>query len=379
MPAKSLPFFSSLNDSPGFGKPGSKAIFGEIKTLIEQSRQQVAATVNATMSLLYWEIGKCINEEILKDKRAAYGKQIVATLWRQLTIDYGGSFSEKNLRRMMQFAEVFPNKEIVSALCAQLTWSHFKVLIPIDDSIKRMFYIEMCKIEKWSVRIFTERINSMLYERTAISKSPEDSIKNELQQLKHNQQITPDLVFRDPYFLDFLGLKDSYSENDLESAIVAELQRFIIEMGNDFAFLARQKRLMIDNKDYYIDLLFYHRRLRSLVVIDLKTGEFDAAYKGEMELYLGYLEKYEMIEGENQPIGLILCTGKNPEHIELLQLHKSNIKVADYFTILPSKEILLDRLRRAITIAQDNLSAHKKIKRSIIKAGITEKIIKEKP
>ena len=152
-------------------------------------------------------------------------------------------------------------------------------------------------------------------------------------------------------------MKDTYSERDLETAVVADLQRFISEFGSDFAFLARQKRLMIDNRDYYLDLLFYHRRLKCLIAIDLKIGEFDAAYKGEMELYLGYLEKHEAVEGENPPIGLILCTGKNPEHIELLQLHKSNIKVADYFTILPSKEILLDRLHKAIAIAQNQISA----------------------
>ena len=237
----------------------------------------------------------------------------------------------------------------------QLSWSHLKILIPIEDPLKRMFYIEMCKIEKWSVRTFRERINSMLYERTAISKKPEETIKHELELLKNTQQITPDLVFRDPYFLDFLGLKDTYSEKDLESAIVAELQRFITELGSDFAFMARQKRLMIDSKDYYIDLLFYHRRLKCLIAIDLKIGEFDAAHKGEMELYLAYLEKHEAMEGENPPIGLILCTGKSPEHIELMQLHKSNIKVADYFSILPSKEILLDRLHKAIAIAQNNL------------------------
>jgi predicted nuclease of restriction endonuclease-like (RecB) superfamily len=220
-----------------------------------------------------------------------------------------------------------------------------------------MFYLEMCKIEKWSTRELQDKINSMLYERTAISKKPEETIKNELKQLKDTNQLTPDLVFRDPYFLDFLGLKDTYSEKDLETAIIAELQRFISELGNDFAFMARQKRLMIDSRDYYIDLLFYHRRLKCLIAIDLKIGEFDAAHKGEMELYLAYLEKNETVEGENPPIGLILCAGKNPEHIELLQLHKSNIKVADYFTILPSKEVLLDRLNKAIVIAQNHISA----------------------
>ena len=330
-------------------------IFHEIKSFIEQSRQQVALSVNANLSILYWQIGKRINEEILKSKRAEYGKQIVATLWRQLTEEYGNSYSEKNLRRMMQFAKVFPKKEIVVSLIRQLSWTHILAVIPIDDPLKRKFYIEMCKLEKWSVRTFRERINSMLYERTAISKKPEETIKNDLRKLKNSQQITPDLVFRDPYFLDFLDLKDTYSEKDLESAIIVELQRFISELGNDFAFLARQKRIIIDNRDYRIDLLFYHRRLKSLIAIDLKIGEFDAAYKGEMELYLGYLEKHETVEGENPPLGLILCTGKNPEHIELLQLHKSNIKVADYFTILPSKKILLDRLHKAIDIAKNQI------------------------
>ncbi|MFC1538073.1 YhcG family protein [Candidatus Latescibacterota bacterium] len=335
-------------------------IFSEIKSLIEQSRQQAAVQVNALMSMLYWQIGRRINDEVLKNRRAEYGKQIVAKLWRQLTTEYGEAFSEKNLRRMMQFATVFPDKEIVSTLCRQLTWSHFKILIPIDDELKRDFYIEMCKIEKWSVRTFRERINSMLYERTAISKKPEATIKNEIQQFKDTQQITSDLVFRDPYVLDFLGLKDTYSEKDLESAIIAELQRFIIELGTDFAFLARQKRITIDNRDYYIDLLFYHRRLKSLIAIDLKIGVFDAAFKGEMELYLAYLEKYESVHDENPPIGLILCAGKNPEHVELLQLHKSNIKVADYFTVLPSKEVLLDKLHKAIEIARNRLTSRER-------------------
>lgn len=331
-------------------------LIGEIKSLIEQSKQQLAISVNATMSLLYWQIGKRINEEVNRQNRTeSYGKQIVATLWRQLEKEYGASFSEKNLRRMMQFAEVFPDEKIVVSLIRQLSWSHIKILIPIAEPLKREFYIEMCKLEKWSVRVFQERIQSLLYERTAISKKPELTIQHDLNLLKKEQKLNPDFVFRDPYFLDFLGLRDSYSEKDLESAVIAELQRFIIELGSDFAFLARQKRLMIDDRDYYIDLLFYHRRLKCLIAIDLKIGEFDAAYKGEMELYLGYLEKYEMVDGENPPIGLILCTGKNPEHIELLQLHKSKIKVADYFTILPSKEILLDKLHRAIAIAQNQI------------------------
>jgi predicted nuclease of restriction endonuclease-like (RecB) superfamily len=252
----------------------------------------------------------------------------------------------------MKFAQTFSDLQIVYTLCRQLSWSHLRLVMFIDDELKRLFYIEMCKLEKWSVRTLRERIQSMLYERTAISRKPEETIKNELILLRDEQKLNPDLVFRDPYFLDFLGLKDTFSEKDLETAIIAELQRFIIEMGSDFAFMARQKRITIDGKDYKIDLLFYHRRLKSLVAIDLKIGEFDAAHKGEMELYLRYLEKHESVEGENSPVGLILCAGKSPEHVELLQLDKSNIKVADYLTQLPSKELLLEKLHKAIEIAR---------------------------
>ena len=337
----------------------TNALFSSIKQLIEESKQQVAVAVNATMSMLYWQIGTKINEELNQNSNAEnYGKQIVATLWRQLETDYGTSFSEKNLRRMMQFAKVFPDEKIVVSLIRQLSWTHILALIPIDDPLKREFYIEICKLEKWSVRTFRERINSMLYERTAISKKPEKTIEADLQLLKSEQQLSPDLVFRDPYLLDFLGLSDMYSEKDLEASIIVELQRFINELGSDFAFMARQKRISIDNRDYYIDLLFYHRRLKCLVAIDLKLGEFEAGFKGQMELYLRYLQKNEKVEGENNPIGLILCSGKNEEHIELMQLEKSNIKVAEYLTLLPSQEILKEKLHSAIAIATSKNQEH---------------------
>jgi predicted nuclease of restriction endonuclease-like (RecB) superfamily len=331
------------------------ALLGSIKELIEQSRQQVAVTVNATITTLYWNVGKKINHETLQNTRAEYGKQIVATLSRQLTMEYGKGWGEKQLRHCMRFADAFPDEQIVYTLCRQLSWSHIRLIMFMDDALKREFYIEICKLEKWSVRALRDRINSMLYERTAISKKPELTIQNDLTLLKDKQQLSPEMVFRDPYFLDFLGLKDTYSEKDLEAAIVAELQRFITELGHDFAFLARQKRITIDNRDYKIDLLFYHRRLKCLVAIDLKLGEFEAGFKGQMELYLRYLEKHEMVEGEKQPIGLILCAGKNEEHIELLQLDKSNIRVAEYLTELPDKSLLQRKLHQAIQIARDRL------------------------
>lgn len=333
-----------------------KGLFGALKHLIAESKQQVAISVNATMTLLYWEVGNRINNDILQNERAEYGKQVIKELSEQLTEEYGKGWSEKHLRKCIQFSSIFQEKEIVATLCRQLSWSHFRLLIPITDALKREFYTQLCIHEKWSVRVFKERIKSMMYERTAVSKLPEKNIQNDLELLKNEQVISSDLVFKDPYILDFLDLKDTYSEQDLESSILAELQQFLIELGTDFAFISRQKRIIIDDRDYYIDLLFYHRRLKALVAIELKLGEFEAAHKGQMELYLNYLKKYETVEGENPPIGLILCTGKNNEHIELMSLDSSNIKVAEYLTMLPPQNILQEKLKRAVKIAHNRLT-----------------------
>lgn len=260
--------------------PSHTTLFTNIRQLIEESKQRVAVAVNTTMSRLYWRIGFQINKDVLQNSRAEYGAQIVRDLALRLNSEFGKGWSEKQLRHCIQFAKAFPEESIVSTLWRQLSWSHFKLVLYIDDPLKREFYLEMCKLEKWSIRTFGERIQSMLYERTAISRKPEQTIAKELALLKKEQQLNPDLVFRDPYFLDFLGLSDMYSEKDLETSIIVELQRFIIELGSDFAFMARQKRIIIDNRDYYIDLLFYHRWLKCLVAIDLKLGDFEAGFKG---------------------------------------------------------------------------------------------------
>lgn len=348
----------SMIKKPDIFSSNSNFLLGEIRTLIEQSRHELAVSVNSTMSLLYWQVGKRVNEEILQNKRAEYGKQIILMIASNLTDEYGKGWSEKNLRHMMRFAEVFPDKRIVLSVIRQLSWTHLLAVLPIEDQVKRDFYIEICTLEKWSVRTFRERINSMLFERTAISKKPEATITSDLELLKSEQKLSPDLVFRDPYFLDFLGLSDKYSERDLESAILVELQNFIIELGLDFSFLARQKRITIDNDDYYIDLLFYHRRLKCLIAVELKLDKFKAEYKGQMELYLRWLEKHAKVEGENLPIGLILCTDKNEEHIELLRLEESNIKVAQYLTTLPDLKLLEKKLHQAIARAKNRLATH---------------------
>jgi predicted nuclease of restriction endonuclease-like (RecB) superfamily len=332
--------------------PSDSLLASDIRSLIQAARQRAAVTVNAELTLLYWEIGYRINTEVLAGERAEYGKQVLAGLSQALTADFGKGWTEQNLRHCLQLAVSFPDRDILYTLCRELSWSHLRTLIYVSEPVKREFYLQMAQLERWSVRQLQERIKSMLFERTAISRKPEETITQDLKALRETGAMSQDLAFRDPYVLDFLGLKDNYSESDLEEAILSELQQFIIELGTDFAFLARQKRLTIDNRDYRIDLLFYHRRLRAQVAIELKLGEFNAAHKGQMELYLRWLEKYDTLEGENPPIGLILCADKNQEHVELLQLNQSNIRVAQYHTMLPSPELLSSKLHEVIARAR---------------------------
>lgn len=330
-------------------------LFSDLKKLIEESKKFVATTVNVSLTMLFWKIGKRINQDILVNNRAKYGKQIVVTLSRQLTYEYGNSFEEKNLRRMIQFAAIFPEEEIVVSLSRHLSWSHFIVLIPLKQPLQREFYAEMCRIEKWSVRTLRGKIDGMLYERTAISKMPDKLIRQEIKDLRDNDELTPELVFKDPYLLHFLGMKNSYNEKSLEDAILNELEKFILELGEGFSFVERQKRIIIDNEDFYIDLVFFHRKLKRLIVVDLKLGKFKAAYKGQMELYLRYLEKYEMQTGEKSPLGLILCSEGNKEQIELLKLDKAGIKVAEYLTELPGKKLLKQKLHKAMEVSKKRL------------------------
>lgn len=240
-------------------------------------------------------------------------------------------------------------------LLQQLTWSHFVEILPIEDELRRDFYATMCRNENWSVRILRERKKSMLYERTAISMKPEETIANDIQSLRDDKKMSLDMFYRDPYMLDFLGLKDTFSEKDLENAILIELEKFILEMGSDFAFLARHKHFILDGKDYFMDLLFYHRGLRRLVLIELKLGEFEPEYKGQVELYLRWLNKYEKADGEDSPVALILCAEKSQETIELLELDKGNIHVGQYLTKMLPKELLQEKLSLAISNAKEHL------------------------
>ncbi len=342
-------------------KPTSKALVRDLRELITQARQDVTRQVNSALVLLYWRVGQRIRRDILREKRAEYGEQIVAALGRQLEMEFGRGFSEKSLRHMIRFVEAFPDFQIVSALLRQLSWTHFVSLIYLDDQLKRDFYAEMCRMEKWSTRTLDKKIGGMLFERTALSKKPDKLIRAELDALRAEDRLTPDLVFRDPYFLDFIGLKDRYLEKDIEDAIMRELENFILELGVGFTFVARQKRIQVDSDDFYLDLLFYHRSLRRLVAIDLKLGEFKPGDKGQMELYLRWLAKHEQKPGEEAPIGLILCAGKKSEQIELLELEKSGIRVASYWMEMLPKKLLQRKLHEAILHAQDRLAQRERL------------------
>jgi predicted nuclease of restriction endonuclease-like (RecB) superfamily len=333
----------------------SKKLLADLQKLIGSARSVVAHAVNSALVLLYWQVGNRIRTDVLDNKRAEYGEQILPTLSAKLVPEYGQGFSERNLARMIRFAEVFADREVISTLSRQLGWSHFVEIIYLKTELHREFYAEMCRVERWSVRTLRDKIGGMLFERTALSRKPKELVKQELATLRRADQLSPDLVFRDPYFLNFLGLADTYSEKDLEAAILREMEQFILELGSGFTFVARQKRIVIDDKDFYIDLLFYHRKLRRLIAIDLKLSAFQAADKGQMELYLRWLEKHEMEPGEEPPIGLILCEDKGEEQIELLQLDKSGIRVASYLTDLPPKVVLRRKLKAAAEHARERL------------------------
>jgi len=334
-------------------------LFNDIKSLIEDTKTKVAQNINSSLTLMYWSIGKKINDNIVQNKRAEYGKEIVATLSQQLRQSYGKGYSYSSLTRMMKFANSFSEQNIAT-LSQQLSWSHFRELIPLEDKLKIEFYTQVAIMDSWSVRVLRERINSQLFERTSLSKKPDELINYEIENLKKGE-VSKDMILKDPYLLDFLELEDRYLEKDLEDSILRDIERFILELGVGFTFVERQKRIIIDGEDFKIDLLFYNRKLKSLVAIELKIGKFKASYKGQTELYLKWLEKYEKEEGENSPIGIILCADKQSEQIELLELENSNIHVASYLTVLLPKEVLQSKLHQALEDAKLKYEKEKQI------------------
>jgi predicted nuclease of restriction endonuclease-like (RecB) superfamily len=325
-----------------------QALFKEVSALIEQTRRNLYAQADSATVLLFWRIGGVINGDILRNKRANYGKQIVSALATQLTERYGSSFEVRNLRRMMQFAEQYTDIEIVSALPTQLSWSHFVEILPLKSQEAKLYYLNEAATRQLGTRALRKLISRKTFERKEIANA----------QLTAISQIPFD-TFRDPYLFDVLGIKGAYLEADLETAILRELEQFILEFGKGFAFVDRQKRMIIDGEDHYLDLLFFHRILKRLVAIELKIGKFQASHKGQMEMYLGWLNRYERQEGENTPIGLILCAEASREKIELMKLDRDGILVAEYWTALPPKKELAEKIHALLIEARERMARRK--------------------
>jgi len=330
-------------------------LLSDLRGLIQSARQRIALTASSTQTMLCWHLGRRLLDENLQGSRAEYGKQILVTVSQELTAEFGQAFGLRSLYRFIQFCQCFADQTIVSTLSTQLSWSHFIELLPIKDPLARDFYAEMCRIERWDVRSLRQKIGGMLFERTALSKKPLATVATEIARLRDGQ-MSPDLVFRDPYLLDLLGLKGAYSERDLESAILRELEGVLLELGAGFTFVARQKRMSVGKDDFHLDLLFFHRHLRCLIAVELKLESFQPAHVGQMEFYLRWLDKHERAPGEAPPIGLILCASADAEQVELLQLDAKSIRVSEYLTDLPPRPLLRARLHHAIEHARESMA-----------------------
>jgi predicted nuclease of restriction endonuclease-like (RecB) superfamily len=314
--------------------------------IIEAGRRPAAVEANATLTLTYWLVGRAIFINTLRNQRAEYGKEILASLGQELTARFGPGFDQSNLSRMVKFVQVYPDYETVRALATQVSWTHLKVLLPLKSEEARAFYVEQTVSKRLGVRGLRRAISRKAFERRGIANA----------QIPEGSAVPRD-TFTDPVILDMLGLHDGYLEKDLEAAILHDMRDFLMEVGQGFTFVASQKRMPVsDSKEYRLDLLFFSRPLRRLVAVDLKLGEFRASYKGQMEGYLKWLDRYERQPGEDPPVGLILCSAADREEIELLELHKDGIMVAEYWTILPPKAELEAKLHEIVRDAQERLA-----------------------
>ncbi|MFT3889369.1 MAG: PDDEXK nuclease domain-containing protein [Arachnia sp.] len=331
---------------PRAGVPSSEQeLVAQVSALIESARESIASYANATLTMTYWQIGSIIDSEVLGAGRAEYGAQILVTLSQELTARFGRGFDEPNLNRMVKFSRLFPDREILVTLSQKLSWSHFLALLPLRSDDARAFYAEAAVAGRWTVRELRRAISRKSHERRELADS----------QLGPGSLVPAD-TFSDPYLLDFLGLHDGYLEADLEAAILRDLEAFLLEVGTGFTFVERQKRMVIDGKDFHLDLLLFHRPLRRLVAVELKIGEFDARHEGQMKLYLKWLSRHERHTGEEAPVGLILCAEASREQVELLEMHKDGIVVAEYWTALPPKRELEQRLQLMLREARERLA-----------------------
>jgi predicted nuclease of restriction endonuclease-like (RecB) superfamily len=312
------------------------ALVQDIERLIHSAAHPMPA-YNPT---LYWQIGHLLIRHALDPCRVEYASQIVADVSWELVTRRGAEYTKKSLDQMIRFATAFPEERTVRALSTQLSWSHFKRLSNIPSPHKRDYYTWMCHIEGWSTGALADKVSGMVYERSSLSAEPEECIRRQLTALGQTGEVTPALVLRDLYRLDFLDLAETFSERELEAAIMRELERFIDELGVGFTFVGRQRRNPCYRRASYIDLLFYNRHLRRLVAVELKIGEFKLADLGQVSYYLGWLDRHVRHPVERPPFGIILCTGKRRDLTEYLDLEECQIHVAEYQTRLPARSML---------------------------------------
>lgn len=319
-------------------------ILQDIKTIIAQAREQAVRAVDFQRVLMYWHIGERIFvAEQGKQDRAEYGRYLIRELAKQLEPEYGSGFSTRQLERCRQFYRVFP---IASALRTELNWTQYKLLLPLNDEDKRQFYIAESVKNHWSSRQLERQINSQLYERLLLSHD-----KVSVLAIAQQEQLPsePKHIIKDPMVLEFLDLKPqhSYYEKDLENAILSHIQEFLLELGNGFAFIARQKRLHINGDDFFVDLLFYNRLLQCFVVVELKTHKLTHQDIGQLQMYVNYFDRMEKLPHENATIGILLCADKNDAVVQFtLPENQTQIFASQYQLYLPSAEALRDELQK---------------------------------
>ncbi len=321
-----------MNDLLQAVPPDDDRLFADVSLMVCGARERVTRTVNTQLTMLHWQVGNRIRSEILNYERAEYGERVIANLAERLTNEYGRGWSKESLLRMVRFACAYPTPEIVSSLMTQLTWTHFVQLISIENEHERRFYTKMALRNRWSVRQLRDQMRTSLYLRMHSGDPSEEEILTRLDELPVGHPPCVESTFKDPYVLDFLNLPREYTESQLEQAVLDEIERFLMELGGGFCFVARQQRMRVGKSDYALDLLFFHRALRRLVAVELKLGPLRPEYKGQMELYLRWLNREMRAPEEEAPVGLLLCTESDPALVELLDLNSDDIHVSTYLT-----------------------------------------------
>lgn len=321
----------------------NREFYEGIKEILSSARNKVYQTANFAMVEAYWQIGKSIIEEQGGQERAEYGTGLIKELSVQMTRDFGKGFTVTNLKYMRQFYLAFPNGH---SLRDELSWTHYRLLMRVENETARQFYLDEAVKSQWSTRQLERQINSFFYERLLSSKN-KDAVSQEIQTLEPAK--TPEDIIRDPYVLEFLGLtpNDDFYESDLEQALITHLQKFLLELGRGFSFVARQKRITFDGRHFRIDLVFYNYILKCFVLIDLKIGDLTHQDLGQMQMYVHYYERELMNEGDNPPIGIVLCADKSDAVVRYtLPEGETQVFASKYKLYLPTEEELLKELKQ---------------------------------